>query len=135
SLSGVTLDPECLNAFQSLKIGKKVKYIVYRLSDDQKSIVVDTTAESSDYDDFVGKLPKEDCRWAVYDFDYSTSEGERSKIVFISWSPENAKIKAKMTYSASKDALRKALNGVGVEIQGTDFDEVAHESILERIRR
>lgn len=50
-------------------------------------------------------------------------------------SPDNAPIRTKMTYSASKDALRKALQGVAVEIQGTDVDEVAHETVLDRIRR
>lgn len=33
-----------------------------------------------------------------------------------------------MIASASKDALRKALNGVALEIQGTDYDEVSEAS-------
>jgi DNA-binding GntR family transcriptional regulator len=33
-----------------------------------------------------------------------------------------------MLYAASKDALRRALVGVAVEIQGTDFSEVAYEN-------
>ncbi|MEU8844114.1 hypothetical protein AB0D97_34225 [Streptomyces roseus] len=37
-----------------------------------------------------------------------------------------------MVYSSSKDALRRALSGVGVEVQGTDFDEVSHGSVLEK---
>jgi len=40
-----------------------------------------------------------------------------------------------MIYSSSKDALRKALTGVGLEVQGTDFDEVAYDTILDRIPR
>lgn len=50
-------------------------------------------------------------------------------------SPDNAKIKPKMLYASSKDGLRKALNGIAAEIQGTDYDEVAYETVLERIRR
>lgn len=43
-------------------------------------------------------------------------------------SPDEAKIKNKMLYASSKDALRRALVGIAVEIQGTDFSEVAYES-------
>lgn len=43
-------------------------------------------------------------------------------------SPDDAKIKQKMLYASSKDALRKALVGISTEIQGTDFSEVAYET-------
>jgi hypothetical protein len=42
--------------------------------------------------------------------------------------PDDAKIKAKMVFASSKDALRRALVGIAVEIQGTDFSEVAYEA-------
>ncbi|KAG0304843.1 cofilin, partial [Dissophora globulifera] len=82
SASGVQADKTCLEAFQSLKLGKKFKYIIYKLSDDQKNIVVEKQAERGTYDEFLSHLPETECRWAVYDFDYSTPEGERNKIVF-----------------------------------------------------
>lgn len=40
-----------------------------------------------------------------------------------------------MVYASSKDALRRALNGVASEIQGTDFSEVAYETVLDKIIR
>jgi cofilin len=43
-------------------------------------------------------------------------------------SPDDAKIKQKMLFASSKDALRRSLVGVAFEIQGTDFSEVAYES-------
>lgn len=33
-----------------------------------------------------------------------------------------------MLYSSSKDALRRALVGVGIEVQATDFSEISHET-------
>ncbi|KAF8923552.1 cofilin, partial [Dissophora ornata] len=135
SASGVQADPECLTAFQELKLGKKLRYIVYKLSDDHKSIVVEKQAVTATYAEFLEHLPDDDCRWAVYDFDYKIADGERNKIVFYTWAPDNAKIKAKMLYSSSKDALRRSLNGVGVEIQGTDSDEVDYETVLEKVLR
>ena len=41
-------------------------------------------------------------------------------------SPDEAKIKTKMLYASSKDALRRALVGVASEIQGTDHSEIAY---------
>ncbi|KAF9950056.1 cofilin [Mortierella alpina] len=135
SSSGIAVNSECIDVFQSLKIGKKVKYIIYKLSDDKKSIVVEKQSAAGSYDEFTSDLPSDDCRYAVFDFEYKVADGDRNKIVFYAWSPESATIKSKMIYSSSKEALRKTLTGVAVEIQGTDFDEVSHEAVQEKINR
>jgi len=33
-----------------------------------------------------------------------------------------------MVYASSRDALKRALTGVAVEVQGTDYGEVAYEN-------
>ena len=43
-------------------------------------------------------------------------------------SPDNAKIKQKMLFASSRDALKRSLTGVGVEIQGSDYSEVSREA-------
>ncbi|KAF9090720.1 cofilin [Mortierella sp. GBA35] len=134
--SGVKIDQICVDTFQELKIRKKFKYITYKVADDKKSVTVVKESSDEDYDNFLADLPADDCRWAVYDFAYKTEDGgDRNKIVFFSWAPDNANIRAKMLYASTKEALRKALNGVSVEIQGTDLDEVAFDTVLDRIRR
>jgi cofilin len=40
-----------------------------------------------------------------------------------------------MLYASSKEAIRKRLVGVGVEIQGTDETEISYETILEKVTR
>ncbi|GJJ70144.1 cofilin [Entomortierella parvispora] len=135
SLSGVSLQKGCVESFTELKLKKAHKFIIYKLSDDLKEIVVDKAVSAGTYDEFLAELPVDQCRYAVYDFDYTLPDGERNKIVFYTWSPDDAKTRTKMVYSSSKDALRKALQGVAIEIQGTDLDEVAHDTVLERIRR
>ncbi|KAF9054936.1 actin depolymerizing factor [Hymenopellis radicata] len=134
--SGISATPQCLEEFQVLKLGKKTKYIIFRISDDAKEIVVEKTSDSASYDDFIADLPEAACRWAVYDFEFEKEgEGKRNKICFYSWSPDDAKIKDKMLFASSKDALRRTLVGVALEIQGTDFSEVSFESILEKAQR
>ncbi|KAH3663859.1 hypothetical protein OGAPHI_005262 [Ogataea philodendri] len=124
-------------AFNDLKLGKKYKFIIYKLNDANTEIVVDSTSTDDSYDSFLENLPENDCKYAVYDFEYEIGKGEgkRNKIVFYQWAPDTAKVKAKMVYAASKDALRRALNGVSTDIQGTDFSEVAYESVLDKVSR
>lgn len=40
-----------------------------------------------------------------------------------------------MLYTSSKDSLRKSIVGIQLEIQGTDYDEVKQEIILEKISK
>ncbi|KAG1857722.1 actin depolymerizing factor [Suillus subalutaceus] len=134
--SGVIASPECLQRFGELKMSKSLKYILFKLNDKRTEIVVDKTSDNSDYEEFLGNLPSDGCKWAVYDFSYTSDDGSpRNKLCFLSWSPDNAPIRAKMVHASSKDALRKSLEGIGAEIQGTDLTEVAYETVLEKVKR
>ncbi|CDR41392.1 CYFA0S07e01530g1_1 [Cyberlindnera fabianii] len=137
SRSGVVVADESLKAFNDLKLGKKYKFVLYELNSTKTEIVVKETSTSDDYDEFLGKLPENDALYAVYDFEYElqAGEGKRSKIVFFAWSPDTAPIKSKMVYASSKDALRRSLNGVSTDIQGTDFSEVSYETVFEKVSR
>ncbi|ODV60910.1 cofilin ASCRUDRAFT_76258 [Ascoidea rubescens DSM 1968] len=137
SISSVSVSDKSITAFHSLKLGKKLKYIIFALNDEKTEIVVEKTSSSTDYADFLEDLPEADCRYAIYDFEYTISQGEgkRSKIVFFSWSPDDAKIRNKMVYASSRDGLRRALNGVYADIQGTDLSEVSYDTVLEKINR
>lgn len=43
-------------------------------------------------------------------------------------SPDIAKIKDKMVFASSKDVLKRALVGIPVEIQASEFSDVAKET-------
>lgn len=60
--SGVTVNDECNKIYQTLKLGKTIKYVIFRLSDDKATIVVDKTSDSTNYDDFLADLPKASSR-------------------------------------------------------------------------
>lgn len=88
--SGVKVSQECLEQFQSLKLGKKTKYIIFTLSPDNTEIVVSKTSESHDYDEFLSEFPPAECRYAIYDFEYQKGdEGKRNKICFYTWYVRN----------------------------------------------
>jgi len=54
--------------------------------------------------------------------------------VLISWVPDDATVKQKMIYAASKDSLKRSLDLV-TDIQATDYSEVAHETVLAKITK
>jgi len=135
SASGVGVNDNCLTTYQKLKLGKKLKFIIYSLNSTNTEIVVDKESDSLDYDDFVAALPEDQCRYAIYDFQFEVEGGQRNKLTFFTWSPDNAKIKNKMIYASSKDSLRRALIGIAADIQGTDFDEIAYETVLDKVSR
>lgn len=105
----------------------ETKYIIFKLSDDNTQIEVEKESDSTSYDDFLNDLPPNSPRYGVYDFEYEKDGGKRNKICFYAWSPDEAKIKEKMLYASSKDALRRSLVGIANEIQGTDSSEVAYD--------
>jgi cofilin len=56
-------------------------------------------------------------------------------LISISWSPDTAPIKSKMVYASSKESIKRSFNGIGAEIQGTDYAEVSYESVLDKVSK
>merc|ERR1712146_846322 len=83
--------------------------------------------------DFATKLPDGDCRYAVLDVEIDTKSGATAnKLIFISWSDDNASVKPKMLYASSKDALKKALTGINEEYQATDRSDLDEAEIKKK---
>lgn len=118
-------------------MGRKYTYIIYKLNDAKTEIVVEKTSSDLDYDAFLADLPEDDCRYAVYNLEYElpNGEGKRDKIIFFLWVSDNALVRSKMVYASSKDLLKRSLNGIAADIQGTDFSEVLYENVLEKATR
>ena len=85
----VSVSPECVSKFNELKLGKSVKYIIYKLSDDYKEIVVEDSSSDPDWEAFQSKLMNAKAghkgkegkgpRYAVYDFQYELEGGEGTR--------------------------------------------------------
>jgi len=94
-------------------------------------------ARSKTYEDFCDDLNDGECRYALIDLEFTTNDGRpTSKLVLLTWVPDDAKIKDKMIYAGSKEALKSALNGVGIHINCTDRQELDFEtSVLPQVRK
>ena len=73
-----------MSTFNELKLGRGgPKYIIYKISDDQKEIVVDEIGTEADYDVFREKLVakkeksgKDRPSYAIYDVEFELGGGE-----------------------------------------------------------
>jgi len=133
--TGVVVNDEVVEAFNDFKLKKgpnKLRYFIYVMSKDKKSIEIEKRgAIEKTYDDFCSELPENDCRYGLIDLEFETDDGRpTSKLVFISWNPDTASVRPKMLYSGSKEAIKSALNGVGIHINATDHSELDLETAI-----
>jgi cofilin len=96
------------------------------------------------YDAFRNDLQKGgdgECRYGLYDCEYehqcqgTTESWKKQKLFLMNWCPDSAKIKKKMLYSSSFDALKKCLVGVQKYIQATDESEASRECVEDQLRK
>ncbi|KAF1862637.1 hypothetical protein Lal_00013398 [Lupinus albus] len=130
--SGMAVHDDCKLRFQELKSKRSYRFILFKI--EQQQVVVDKLGEPMEsYDDFMASFPTDECRYAVYDFDFTTEENcQKSKIFFIAWSPDTSRVRMKMVYASSKDRFKRELDGIQVEIQATDPSEMSLDIVKGR---
>lgn len=84
---GMGVAEQSTKTFMELKRKKTYRYVIFKIDENKREVVVEKTGGPAEsYDDFTAALPENDCRYAVYDFDFVTSENcQKSKIFFIAW--------------------------------------------------
>lgn len=133
--SGMGVADRSKSTFQELQRKKVHRYVIFKIDEQKNEVVVDKTGSPAEnYEDFTLALPQNDCRYAVYDYDFVTTDNcQKSKIFFIAWSPAISRIRAKMLYATSKDSFRRELDGIHYEIQATDPTEMDLEVLKGRV--
>ncbi|CAN8252701.1 unnamed protein product [Cochlearia groenlandica] len=130
--SGMAVEDECKLKFLELKSKRNYRFIIFRI-DGQQVVVEKLGSPEENYDDFTNSLPANECRYAVYDFDFTTNENcQKSKIFFIAWSPDCSRVRMKMVYASSKDRFKRELDGIQIELQATDPSEMSFDIIKSR---
>ena len=116
----------------------KFRYCVFRLNDALTEIVVEKKSDGFDnvsWEDFISNFGDNACRYGACILDYDAGDdGVRSKVVFMTWAPDTAKTKEKMVYASSKDAIKKVLMGIQLELQGTEKPEVAKTEVVAKCK-
>ena len=136
-MSGIQVDGEVVECYQDLK-AKKLPWFSMRISDDKSQIIVehkgDSAGDSQAHHAALGAvLPENGCRYAVLDVHAHSATAGRDveKMFFVVWAPDTAPIREKMMTASTKDAVKKAFEGINFEKQCTDRDEYSFESFVE----
>ncbi|KAL4583277.1 hypothetical protein LXL04_007847 [Taraxacum kok-saghyz] len=124
--SGMAVHDDCKLKFLELKAKRTFRYIIFKIEEKQKEVVVEKVGEPTEnHDDFAASLSDNECRYGVFDYDFVTAENcQKSRIFFIAWSPDTARVRTKMIYASSKDRFKRELDGIQVELQATDPTEM-----------
>lgn len=83
----MAVDDECKLKFIELKAKRNFRFIVFKIDEKVQRIRVEKLGQPGEsYNDFQASLPADECRYAVYDFDFVTNENcQKSKIFFVAW--------------------------------------------------
>lgn len=83
----MAVNDECKLKFLELKAKRTHRFIIFKIEEKMKQIIVEKLGDPlKSYEDFSASLPADECRYAVYDFDFVTEENcQKSKIFFIAW--------------------------------------------------
>lgn len=105
SASGMAIDDECKLKFLELKAKRNYRYLTFKIVDHQ--VMVDKLGGPDEsYEAFTSSLPSDECRYAVFDFDFTTNENcQKSKIFFIAWYACNFSI-IKLNFSTNINLQR-----------------------------
>ncbi|KAL0800535.1 hypothetical protein Bca101_055710 [Brassica carinata] len=133
--SGMHVSDECKLKFLELKAKRNYRFIVFKIDEKAQQVAIDMVGNPEEtYDSFTKCMPENECRYAVYDFDFTTPENcQKSKIFFIAWSPDTSRVRSKMLYASSKDRFKRELDGIQVELQATDASEMSLDIIKGRV--
>lgn len=83
----MAVNDECKLKFLELKAKRIFRFIVFKIDEKIQQVTIEKLGQPEEsYDDFTASLPANECRYAVFDFDFVTDENcQKSKIFFISW--------------------------------------------------
>ncbi|XP_039062104.1 actin-depolymerizing factor 7-like [Hibiscus syriacus] len=128
----MAIDDACKMKFLELKAKRNYRFIVFKIHD-QQVVVEELGGPGKSYKDFTAALPADECRYAVFNFDFTTNENcQKSKIFFIAWAPDALRVRSKMVCASSKDRFKRESDGIQLELQATDPSEMSFDIIKAR---
>jgi len=152
-MSGINVNENCKDWYSNwVKDASPYRAITFRINKEYKAIVIDEE-EYTDGDEkgvvkfqiknekkhdeeesiqavktIVKRLKEDDTNWPRWIFvkiDYNLDDGRKpTKLIRINWCPDQAKIKAKMVFSASESSLKGQLVSALPHIQCDEYEEV-----------
>lgn len=81
------MSDECKLRFLELKAKRNHRYLVFKIDESVQQVVVEKVGgQTETHDDFANSMPPSECRYAVFDYDWTTDENvQKSRIFFVAW--------------------------------------------------
>ncbi|KAA8583966.1 non-muscle cofilin 1-like [Etheostoma spectabile] len=144
--SGVKVADEVKDIYNLMKVVKtdadekeRIRLVILKIDGDIQVEKLYRAKDLDGIDDFfkfvMSLLPENECRYYLYDCHFVNQESKKEELVFMTWCPDNAQIKARMTYSSSKSALSKVFVGIKHDMQLNDPGENNRECFAEKLEK
>ncbi|CAE7871448.1 COF1, partial [Symbiodinium sp. KB8] len=140
--SGITVSDSLLEAYEAVKLKSANKFLLFTLEkvgeSGSKSTwdwkIVEASEKDGDnkerWEEMTGKLPEDEARFVVFDFQDTKADGRLvKKLVLIKWCPDTVHFRTKPIIGASYQTLKNKLDGIALDVEATDFDEIEYETI------
>lgn len=136
SMSGIAVTEDAVNLFYLMRLKATYKWALWQVDDGGTAVIIAAVGErQSTWQDFLAALPDNDCRYGVFDFDFQTPDGQKlHKMIFLNWAPDTARVKAKMMYASTKDFFKSHLDGLSLEFQASDRDDISEQEVGDAVR-
>lgn len=85
--TGVTVSDELTSKYGEFKLTKsKVTFLMFKIENKKQIVVERESGEGEVFQTFLDALPENECRFAIYSFEFLTKDGRpANKLVSISW--------------------------------------------------
>ncbi|VDI10886.1 actophorin-like [Mytilus edulis] len=140
AMSGVGLCDGVVKTYDTkLKTKHLLDALVLLINKEEKRQIVaehEFEAGTLPFEELKKILPPKEPRYVLYDYNYTTENGQKhSKIILVSWSPDEAPMKEKMIYASSKDAVKKKLQAIKIEVQANDLGDLDEADIEAKLKK
>ena len=130
---------ECILAFRAVNSSKYPNNCCVFKFENEKLVIDQLSNEFNiDWENFVSKLPENECRYLFYTFKYisQVDNVERSKLIHILWTPKTADKKDKMMGAFFNEIVLDKLGAASAVIcrlQASHSSNLAYNDILEKV--
>ena len=135
---------EITRTYEEMRMGKGEhkgkKFIVLKLA--EKAIRIDEElSQLKTLEELTSQLPAKNTRFICYHLsfempsqkeDSSVREGTRTKMMFLTWCPEETNVKEKFLVAATVKTVKSELNGISSTIHCTTRGELDEKVMIEK---
>ncbi|XP_003389639.1 PREDICTED: cofilin-like [Amphimedon queenslandica] len=146
SMDGTEVSPDVKAMYESIKKHHAKKWAFFEIDRSKRVVLTqsgegrDITKREEDKKIFEGevkaKLRDDQPLYILYDFEFTTKEGRLiEKIAFITWVSDRAPIRDKMSYSSTKDAVKKCFDGLSNEFKLNNIGDADYDTLADEVER